>query len=99
MGVALCPIRDKHVVWRDITGEVVIAARNSQTICILNKTASLIWTLVDGTRQIENIVAEVCSSFQVTPKQAKVDVEELCQQLLEAGLISMRNGSKEALEA
>lgn len=99
MGVALYPIRDKNVVWRDITGEVVIAARNNQTISILNKTASLIWTLADGTRQVEDIVAEVCSSFEVTPEQAKVDVEEFCQQLLEAGLISMKNGSKEALEA
>jgi hypothetical protein len=99
MGVALYPIRDMHAVWRDITGEVVIAAHNSQTICVLNKTASLIWTLADGTRQVKDIVAEVCSGFEVTPEQARVDVEEFCRQLLEAGLISMNNGSKDALEA
>ncbi len=96
MAVTVHPIRDKRFVWRDIAGEVVIAERNNRTIRVLNRTASLIWTLADGTRQTKDIVAEVCSKFEVAPEQARSDVEEFCQQLLEAGLISMKDGSKEA---
>jgi hypothetical protein len=40
-------------------------------------------------------VAEVCIKFEVASEQARVDVEEFCQQLLEAGLISMKDISQE----
>ncbi len=58
MAAASRPVRDKSVVWRDIAGEVVIAERDNRTIRVLNKTASLIWTLADGTRRAEDIVVE-----------------------------------------
>ena len=96
MAAKVHPIRDKRLVWRDIDGEVVIAERDSRTVRLLNKTASLIWTLADGTRQTKDIVAEVCSKFEVAPEQARVDVEKFCQQLLEAGLISMKELSQKA---
>lgn len=86
------PIRDTHVVWRDIAGEVVIAKRDNRTIRVLNRTASLIWTMSDGKRQVGEIAAEVCSKFEVEPEQARADVDGFCQQLLEAGLISMKEG-------
>ena len=89
------PVRDKRLVWRDIAGEVVIAERDSNTIRVLNKTASFIWTLADGTKHTEAIAAELCKRFEVAPEQARVDVDEFCQQLLEAGLISMNNVSQE----
>ena len=91
MAVTVYPIRDKRLVWRDIAGKVLIAERDSRTVRLLNKTASLIWALADGTRQTEDIVAEICSKFEVAPEQARVDVMEFCRQLLEAGLISMKD--------
>ncbi len=86
MVIAVCPTKDKRFVWRDIAGEVVIAERDKNTVRVLNKTGSLIWTLADGTRQTEDIAAEVCSRFDVAPEQARADVDEFCQQLLDAGL-------------
>ncbi len=93
MDTLLNPVRTNNVVWRDIAGEVVIAERDNRTIRILNKTASLIWTLADGTRKVETITTEVCNKFEVTPEQARTDVEEFCQQLLDAGLINMNHSS------
>lgn len=90
------PIRDQNVVWRDIAGEVVIAQRDNSLIRVLNNTASLIWTLADGTRQTGDITAEVCSRFEVTPEQARIDVDEFCQELLGAGLVSFVGGHQEA---
>ncbi len=91
MGPTEHPIRDNGVVWRDIAGEVVIAERDNRTVRALNKTASLIWSLADGTRQVEAIVAEVSRRFDVAPEQVRVDVEEFCEELLQAGLISMKD--------
>ena len=94
MVMEVCPIRDTRFVWRDIAGEVVIAERDNNTVHVLNKTGSLIWNLADGTKPAEDIAAEVCNKFDVPHEQARADVEEFCQQLLEAGLISVKSISE-----
>ena len=86
------PIRDDAVVWRDIAGEVVIAERDSGSIHVLNRTASLIWASADGTKQVDELATDICNRFEVTPEQARADAEEFCSQLLEAGLISLKEG-------
>lgn len=96
MVATIHPVREEHLVWRDIDGEVVIAEKDSRTVRLLNRTASLIWALSDGTRQTEDIVAEVCRKFEVAPDKARVDVMEFCRQLLDAGLISIKDVSPEA---
>ena len=52
----------------------------------------MIRTLANGTRQTEDIAAEVCSIFEVTLEQARADAEEFCQQLIRAGLLKSRDG-------
>lgn len=86
-------IRNEGAVWRDISGEVVIAERDNSTIHVLNKTASLIWTLADGTKQMEDLAAAMCNRFDVTPEQAQAETEEFCKQLLGAGLVSLKDVS------
>ena len=90
------PVRNTKVVWKNLDGDVVIADREGSTLRMLNKTASLIWMLADGTRQIEDIVPEVCNNFETTPEQALIDVKEFCQELLQAGLISVKGNSHES---
>jgi hypothetical protein len=95
MQITAYPVRVDQVVWQNIDGEVVIVDPESSTMRILNKTASLIWSLADGTRQTEGIIAEVCRVFDVDEEQARADVDEFCRELLEAGLIGI---SESALE-
>lgn len=90
------PIRDKSVVWRDIAGEVVIAERDNGAVHVLNKTGSLIWTLLDGTKPIEELATTICNRFEVTPEQARADTEEFCNQLLKAGLVSVKDVSQDS---
>ena len=78
--------REKRVVWRDIAGEVVILEEDGATVHMLNKTASLIWSLADGTRRPDDISRELCQRFEVTPSQAQSETEQFCRQLTEAGL-------------
>lgn len=78
--------REKRVVWRDIAGEVVIVEEDGTTVHMLNKTASHIWNLADGTRRPDDISHELCQRFEVTPAQAQAETERFCRQLTEAGL-------------
>ncbi len=93
MEITGCIIRNEGVVWRDISGEVVIAEKDNSTIHVLNKTASLIWTLADGTKQMEDLATAVCNRFDVTPEQARAETEEFCKQLLGAGLVWLKDVS------
>jgi hypothetical protein len=91
------PIRKDHFVWRDIAGEVVIAERDNSTVRVLNRTASLIWTMADGKSHPEDIAAVMCNKFEVAPEQALADVDEFCQQLLKDGLITYEDPSRGGL--
>ena len=82
-------LRGSSVIWRDIAGEVVIAEKNDGTIRALNKTASIIWSLADGTRRAEDIVTDLYNRFEVTMERARADVDEFCRELTEANLISL----------
>ncbi len=82
-------VRDENVVWRDIADEVIIVEKDYTTIRVLNKTASFIWTLADGTRCVDDITSEICNKYDVTPEQARSHTEEFCNQLLETGLIKL----------
>jgi hypothetical protein len=81
--------RNENLVWRDIAGEVVIADRDNGTIRVLNKTASLFWTLSDGSRNIDDIVSSICQRYEVSEDESRRDSIEFCQQLVEAGLLSI----------
>jgi len=93
MVIAGYPVRDEGVVWRDIAGEVVIAERDNTTVRVLNGTASAVWILADGTRQVEDIIDEICNRFDVTRVEARTDAEEFYRQLLNAGLVSLQDHS------
>jgi hypothetical protein len=88
------PVRAPDVVWRDIAGEVVIAERSSSTVHVLNKTGSFIWTLADGTKQMEDMITALCNKFEVTAEEARADAEEFCLELLQEGLVSLENVSR-----
>ena len=83
-------VRNPGVVWRDIASEVVIADRDNSKIRILNKVASLIWILADGSKQIEDIADAVYERFEVSREQASSDSEEFLHELLEAKLVSIQ---------
>jgi hypothetical protein len=91
------PKRCEDNVWRDIGDEVVILDEGGTQVCLLNKTASLIWTLADGTRTMEEIAGGLYQRFEVSRQEALADVQEFGAQLLEAGLIEFCDQSPVAV--
>lgn len=87
--VRLVPSPD--VVVRTIADETFLLpvrgdlARTSELFA-LSEVGRFVWDLADGSRGIEEIVAEVVSSFEVGEEQARADVERFVAQLRENGL-------------
>jgi hypothetical protein len=86
-------MRNNGVIWRDIAGEVVIVGEGDHKIRMLNRTASLIWSLADGTKDLNGIARVLHETFEVTPEEARADAEGFCSELVEAGLVSLSDSS------
>jgi coenzyme PQQ biosynthesis protein PqqD len=54
---------------------------------VLNAAAAATLSLVDGTRTVDDIVAALVAQFDVTPEQARADVEALFERLCERRLL------------
>jgi len=80
-------IRNEDVIWREIDGKVVIISVDALATYVLNKTAARIWKLSDGTKEPEEIVADICDSFDVLPEEAGADVKETINKFEEMGLL------------
>lgn len=54
---------------------------------VLNAAATAALSLVDGTRTVDDIVAALVAQFDVTPEEARADVESLFERLSERRLL------------
>ena len=87
------PARKGEFVSRTIAGETLLVHVRGRTgdldsIFNLNETASFIWNRIDGQATFDEIVAQVCSEFEVDREAAEVDARQFIAALQEAGLVS-----------
>jgi len=92
--------KKKDLVTRNISGETIIVpveghVGDLDSIYTLNEVGSVIWELLDGRTSIEQIVAAVCSRYEVAPEEARRDVTELIDSLEKAGLIHVSPASNQ----
>jgi hypothetical protein len=85
--------KNGEIVTRAIAGEtflVPIRGRlaDMQRIFSLNATGEFIWQELDGKRDLQEIIGEIQSAFEVTREEADADAREFISALLEEGLVA-----------
>ncbi len=85
--------RKGEFVSRTIAGETILVPVRGRvgdldSIFNLNETASFIWNRIDGRTTFDQIVAQVCSEFDVGPDAAEADARQFITALQEAGLVT-----------
>jgi Coenzyme PQQ synthesis protein D (PqqD) len=75
-------VRNASVLWRELDGEAVLLDPQAGCSYNLNPVGTLVWTLLDGQHNTEDIVAAICEAYEVEPEQASQDVEQLLDSLL-----------------
>ena len=61
---------------------------DSATVFSLNKIAAVIWEAADGVTPLDEIVeTHICPYFDVAPKAAQYDAEDLVQRLVGHGIL------------
>jgi hypothetical protein len=86
-------------VTRLVVDETIVVPIKSgvgdlDSIYTFNEVGAVIWSLVDGTKNVNDIVDEVTDRFEVEPEEARKDVLEFLGTLNTAGLIVPSGGSR-----
>lgn len=83
-------VRSRTAAHRVVDGQTIIVLTRSREAMVLNETGTLVWSLSDGTRDIDAVAHEIAARYDVSEEQARTDVEALYRQLIEAGAAEER---------
>ena len=78
----------EDVIWRRVGDEIVVIKDDGLATHVLNKTAAFIWELCDGTCRVDELVAGLCKRFDVTFEQARIDVKEIIEKLVNISILT-----------
>jgi hypothetical protein len=81
------PVRNPHLAWRQIEGEIVIISPEDSQVHELNETAAFVWMHADGASSVEEIADALTTEFDVAREAARADISELVGQLAEKRLL------------
>jgi hypothetical protein len=77
---------DVHAV--DVDGETVVYVAATESLHLLDGTASVVWWALDNTTTLGVICDELADAFGVAAERIRGDVEPLVKNLVEAGLVT-----------
>lgn len=84
------PAPAEHVQGRRLEYEAVVVLPDKGEVKVLNEVGAQIWTLADGTRSVRDIIAALCTEFEVPPAVAEADTLKFLAELQRKGLIIIR---------
>ena len=77
------------VVWQVVEGEALLVIPGRGQVKVLNEVGSRIWSLADGSLTVGEIVEVICREYDVEYQQARADVLEFVNQLVERGILTL----------
>ena len=87
-----CFFKENNCVTREIAGETIIVPIKGRvgdldSIYTLNEVGTMIWQLIDGQRNIGQIVQSVRQAYDVESEEVTKDAVDFLSSLENAGLI------------
>jgi len=87
-----CFFKEDNCVTREIAGETIIVPIKGRvgdldSIYTLNEVGTMIWQLIDGQRNIDQIVQAVRETYDVESEEVTKDAVDFLSSLENAGLI------------
>jgi hypothetical protein len=83
------PVPNPSVVARLINNEAVLVLPARGQVKVLNEVGARIWSLMDGTRTVGDIVTTIRSEYTVSAEDALSDISDFFMQLLDREIISL----------
>ncbi len=84
------PAARSDVLLRPMGAEWVLYDPDSRRIHVLNLSAALTWSALDGERTLEAVAEEICTEMAEVPDQERVldDVRAAVERFREEGLLA-----------
>ena len=85
-----------HEIWRRtqsavetvVSGDIGLYDPRSETVVLLNQTASDVWRLSDGDLSVGDLAEALASSYQVEVESIREQVSEVIADLASRGLLT-----------
>ncbi len=71
----------------DVEGETLLVDAESEAVIYMDKAASVVWLLCDGTRRVADIIALIGSAYPESQGQVEKDVLVAVRSLAEQGAL------------
>jgi hypothetical protein len=79
----------KNVFLQEIDDETIILDSTTQEYFSLNEIGKVIWSLLEGNKNLEEIKAEMLDMYEVPQEQIEKDLLNFIQALEQKGLIKI----------
>ena len=76
-----------HILETEINGEISLYDPRSESVLVLNHTASDVWRLSDGEHTLEEVVELLGAAYGIKPAEIRSDVEQTVAKLIEEGFL------------
>ncbi len=91
--------KNPDVVYRVIAGEAILVPISQETqiagrLFSLNEVGAFIWELIDGQRNLSEILNAILEEHEVAEETARADLLNLIAELEKLGAISRADGSE-----
>ncbi len=83
------PAPNPNIIGRVVDNEAVLVMPNQGKVKVLNEVGAAIWQLIDGRRDIQQIVVELCTQFEITPDIAETDARKFITELAQRKIIDL----------
>jgi len=77
----------EEVASKVMDGEAILINLITGVYYSMDKVGGVIWDLVEGGKNLEEIIENIVARYDVTPDQARSDLERLTEELLQEKLI------------
>ena len=88
------PVRSASAAWQVVDSELVILRTDARELVGVNDAARRVWDLVDGTRTVEQVAAELAASYGEPSDRALDDVRSFVAELVELNLLALVSTEK-----
>ena len=87
LDITSVPVRNPNIIGRMTDDEAVLVMPQKGQVKVINEVGAVVWELIDGIRDVGQIVDEVCSQFDVDRAAAEADTLNFISELIKREII------------
>jgi len=87
LDISSVPVRNPNIIGRMTDDEAVLVMPQKGQVKVINEVGAVVWELIDGKRDVGQIVDEVCSQFDVDRAAAEADTLNFISELIKREII------------